>query len=127
MSTSIAISSAALASSAAANSAASAAKKTACMSYIQNYKAETATVEEMREYASCVERLHPNELSDGGIIAVKVLIVAAIVGIFIGAYQARYERDYFDKFMFCFFGALFLPALIFLGAMLVLGVFFLLT
>ncbi len=87
MSTSITISSAANVQATAANIAAQEAARTACLSYVQNYEHNHATVVEMREYANCIDKLHPNPMGADTIFALKLsvilLFVCVISGVFI--------------------------------------------
>ena len=89
----VAISAAANANAAAANAAAQAAAKKACMAYVRGYEHDRATVAEMREYAGCIDRLHPQELSADAMTALKVVVVVLLAGMVIGV--VREWRDPF--------------------------------
>lgn len=89
----VAISAAANANSAAANAAAQAAAKMACMAYVRGYEHDRATVEEMREYSGCIDRLHPQELSADVMTGLKVVVVVLLAGMVIGV--VREWRDSF--------------------------------
>jgi hypothetical protein len=89
-----AIATVAVANSAAANAAAAAARRDACRASVKGYEHDTATVTEMQQYAGCVERLHPQPLSDPAVWGVKLLIVLCFSGFFVcGWYAKRYEWD----------------------------------
>lgn len=75
-------------------SEADSAKKTACASYIKSYNAQTATVQEMREYASCVHRVYGRgePLSGGEIGAIKLAILVFFVAWVLSGYKL-YRED----------------------------------
>lgn len=92
MSTSVAISAAALASSSAANMAAQAARKTACTSLMDTFNAQTATIAASREYASCVQLLYPGDMSIP--MWARILVAALVIGFCAGtAVVYVKERD----------------------------------
>lgn len=71
---------------AAANSAqaAAAARRAECAVKVQGYQHDKATVAEMRQYADCIESLHPDPvvISPGFVLAVTAtLLVAIVIGI----------------------------------------------
>lgn len=82
--TTIALTTAANANSA-ANAAAQEAARKACMAYVRGYTHDAATIEEMRSYAECIDRLHPAEMTAGELgiakVVVMVLIAAMLAGI----------------------------------------------
>lgn len=77
---SVALAASANANAAAANAAAARAKRIACMKYAPGYEHDTATVTEMRQYAECVEILHPKPMTGGEVVWVKAAIVAGLIG-----------------------------------------------
>lgn len=85
MSVSAGIAAGAAAQSAAATAAARAAKVTACTKYVQDYQHDRATVTEMREYAGCIDTLHPNPMPDGAAFAIKAAIVIVLACMVVGA------------------------------------------
>lgn len=88
MSTTIAISTAALASSAAAQSAAREARKSACVAVESSYRPELATVESKQVYAECILLLYPapaEPMTAGETTALQVLAVGAFACFLIGA------------------------------------------
>ena len=91
--TTIAITSAANAQAAAANAAAQEAARKACMAYVRGYEHDRATVSEMREYAGCIERLHPAPLEPGDLMVWKVVVAVLLVGMVVGI--VREWRDSF--------------------------------
>mgnify|MGYP003434270500 CR=1 FL=1 len=64
----------------AANAAAQEAARKACMAYVRGYEHDRATVSEMREYAGCIERLHPAPLEPGDLMVWKVVVAVLLVG-----------------------------------------------
>jgi hypothetical protein len=121
---------AAVAISSVALAEASAAKTEACKATVKTYKPETATVAEMRGYAECVQRLHPNDLPSGAVIAIKIAIVLVLIGAIVGAWKSYKDRDYFGWFdvsMGFVMGATAVAAILFVGALVLAGVGFLFT
>jgi hypothetical protein len=119
MSASIALSSVAVSQSAAATAQAAAAKKVACMKYVQGFQNDTANTAEMRQYASCVNTLHPEPLSDGATWVVKVAILIVFAGMIAGGIKGHTDSwgDFGDRYVLMpLFGA-FAAA----GGLLVLG------
>lgn len=109
MGTSVALAIAATsAANAAAEAEASAAKDAACRVLVNGYQHAGSTVEQMQEYASCIERLHP-AMTSGDIIFVKIAIVAAMIGGCIGLLVAwKDQEDFFGVakwLVYPFFGA----------------------
>ena len=90
----IAITSAANANAAAANAAAQEAARKACMAYVRGYEHDRATVIEMREYAGCIDRLHPAPLEPGDLMAWKIVVAVLLVGMVAGI--VREWRDSFS-------------------------------
>ena len=82
--TTIAITSAANAQAAAANAAAQEAARKACMAYVRGYEHDRATVSEMREYAGCIDRLHPALLEPGDPMVWKIVLAVLLIGMVAG-------------------------------------------
>lgn len=82
--TTITITSAANAQAAAANAAAQEAGRKACMAFVRGYEHDRATVIEMREYASCIDRLHPAQLEAGDLMVLKVVVAVLLIGVVLG-------------------------------------------
>lgn len=125
----IAITSAANAQAAAANAAAQEAARKACMAYVRGYEHDLATVSEMREYAGCIDRLHPEPMAEEALgvakFAVLVMFAAIVAAIVAGIVWERRERSISDGW----FGAVFCGSLIGLlvgacGLLAVAGVWF---
>ena len=93
MSTSITISSAANAQATAANIAAQEAARIACLSYVQNYEHNHATVVEMREYANCIDKLHPNPMGADIIFALKLSVILLFVCVISGGFIYLKRND----------------------------------
>lgn len=83
------------ANAAAANAAAARAKRIACMKYAPGYEHDTATVTEMRQYAECVEILHPEPMTGGEVVWVKAAIVVGLVGAVAVAWRWGREEGFF--------------------------------
>lgn len=71
------------AGSAAASAAASRARDAECRSIIHTFDNATATVGDQREFAACVDRFRP--ATDGDIAAGKIIVIALLLGVAIGA------------------------------------------
>lgn len=69
---------------AAANSAqaAAAARRAECAVAVKGYQHDKATVAEMRQYADCIDALHPDQFEPG--IGMLVIAMTLLVGIAIG-------------------------------------------
>ena len=78
----------------AANAAAQEAARKACMAYVRGYEHDRATVAEMREYADCIDRLHPAPLEPGGLMAWKIVVAVLLIGMVAGI--VREWRDSFS-------------------------------
>ena len=86
MSTTLALSAAANAQSAAALASANAARDTACQSLINSYQPKGASVSEMREYAACVQRLHPEPIPADATTVLKFAVVILLLSMPVGAW-----------------------------------------
>lgn len=86
--------SAAFATSSAVRSAAEAAsahkaKVERCTLEIDQFDSRTATVEEMKSYADCVNTIYPDEMNEGTVIGLKILFVILLIGIAFGLFKDR--------------------------------------
>ncbi len=97
--TTIAITSATNAAAAAAHA------RSACMSYVRGYEHERATVTEMREYAGCVDRLHPAPMESGDMMAWKFVIVVLLISMVAGAVH-EWHDPFAEPFEAIFFGGI---------------------
>jgi len=95
-----------------------------CKFTMPNFDAQSATVSEMREYAHCVEIMHPNEIGAATIIALKVLFVVALAGMAFGAWKGRHD-GFQDYALYGMLGFLFAPAILVFIVGLGLGVWWL--
>lgn len=64
----------------------------ACQSMMQGYTHITATVQQSQEYASCVKRLHPDNMTPTEMIVVKVLILIVFASTGIKIYIDRNDH-----------------------------------
>ncbi len=109
---------AALASITAANAAISSANAhramvERCKGVVSNYNASTASVERAREYASCVSALYPDPPTAADVLGLKIAIVLAIVGFFIGGARGWKElEDGFGLVVGSILGAILLPMVV---------------
>jgi len=72
--------------------AAAHAKRIACEGILNSFDAKAATVEAMRVYADCVNRLHPEDLTPDQAGMLKIVLSLCFVGAAIGAYRG-FEDD----------------------------------
>lgn len=100
------------------------AESKACMAYVRGYDHERATVEEMRSYAGCIDRLHPEPMSADAITAWKVMIVILFVGVVIGIVRSVRNRSTFSDGVFgaVLFGCISGFIVTFIGILAVAGV-----
>ena len=117
MSTSVALSSVAVAQSSIAIAEAEHAQIVACQGFVRGFENDKATTAQMRQYASCVQRLYPEAISPDGMVAIKVLIALLLLSIPIGGYLS-WKRD--EDSMLAVLGALLAPCVIGMAAV-VLG------
>ena len=104
----LAISSAANAQAAAANTAAAEAARKACMASVRGYAHDSATVGEMREYAACIERLHPAPITDEALGVAKFAVLVIFAAMVAGVVLVRRQRVFFDGW----FGAVLFGSLV---------------
>lgn len=82
------------------------ARRATCIGLVRGFEHDTATVAERQEYAACVERLYPSELSPGAVIALKVVIVCALLGTCFGAWKGWKDDGAMGAVFIGLFGAL---------------------
>ena len=81
-----------------------------CLRTIQNYDSHTATVQQMQDYSSCVNRMHPHPIDPSLAIVLKGVIVVSFIlaGLFTFRYVDGYNRNPFELagcFLITWFGA----------------------
>ena len=91
MSASTAIALSANSTAIAANAVAQEASRKACLAFVRGYNHDAATVEEMREYAGCIEKLHPADPAGNDLIVVKIMILIVFAAVIGGVF---YEKKY---------------------------------
>lgn len=70
------------------------AEKAKCAASVKGYRHDVATVAQMQEYAGCIDKLHPSELTADATIVLKVAIVLLFAGtIGGGVYQSVWGYD----------------------------------
>lgn len=65
----------------------------ACMAYARGYENDRATVTEMREYAACIDKLYPEPLEQGDVMAWKIIVALLIASMVIGVVHAFRDRN----------------------------------
>ena len=68
------------------------AARKACTAYVRGYEHDRATLTEMREYAGCIDRLHPKPIENGDLMAWKVVIAVLLVGMAVGVVREWRNR-----------------------------------
>lgn len=103
MSTSVAISTAALAASSSNSAAISAARSREqtkqCKEWMPTFDAESSSVEQKQYYAQCVQRVYPEnqEMSFGLEVSLKASVLVVIVCIVFFAIRGGSGKDIWDK------------------------------
>ena len=93
MSTSIAIATAANSQALIAQQQADHAAKMVCEAIMPAYAHWSATMEQMRIYADCVNRVYPVPLSHDSVIALKVAVALLFIGTIVGAWRGWDDYD----------------------------------
>jgi hypothetical protein len=65
----------------------------ACAAMVVSYEHSRATVDEMRDYASCIQKLHPEPLDGSQLITVKVAILVILFSIAAGIILVRRDDE----------------------------------
>lgn len=122
--TAIAISSAASASAAAASARA---RKAECMVRLEQYDVKTATVEQARDYASCVYTLHGSgePLDPASAMLLKICIILVLAGAAVGGYRGWNYDGLIGAFFFTIGAATITAAALFAVGVAALGINFL--
>jgi hypothetical protein len=97
MSASTAIALSANSTAIAANSIAKEAERKACLGYVKGYNHDVATVEEMREYAGCVDRLHPANFAGNDLLVVKIIILIVFATTIGGVFYEKKHRAFMTE------------------------------
>ena len=80
-------STAAIVASSAVVSAATSANIQHCNNVLSNYNSTTATVQQMQEYANCVDVVYTKELDASSVVLFKVAFVIAVVAMIVTAFK----------------------------------------
>ena len=54
------------------------------MAYVRGYQHDASDVTQMREYAGCIERLYPEQMSRGELGAAKAGVFLLFIAVFVG-------------------------------------------
>lgn len=100
----VAINAANTANSSAAAARAHQAQVTACQALTKDFHGDTATIEQRQSYAECVQVLYPQEMGADSVLFIKAMIVAAILGVIVGAF--REVRAGYEPFGDALFGGI---------------------
>ena len=93
MSTSLAIATASNSAAILAQQQAERAARVACEAMMPAYTHHGASVDQMRVYAECVDKLYPLPMATGDTIALKIAVVFLFVGVIVGAWKERNSWD----------------------------------
>jgi hypothetical protein len=106
-------------------------KREECELIVETYDPVGAPVIEMKEYAQCVNYLHPNPASDevvfAGKIVVLILLLAFVLGLIVGIFKPDRYHDWVDRLFIkplCYTGCAFVIMIV--VALIVVGISFLL-
>jgi hypothetical protein len=66
------------------------------MGYVRGYQHDQATVTEMREYAGCIDRLHPAQMTDSALGVAKFAVLVIFAAMVAGVVWERRERTLSD-------------------------------
>lgn len=122
--TTIAIAAAASANSAAIN-ASIAAHKAECVGTLANFDSRTATIAEQKSYASCVNLMHPSQITDSGVMAIKICILIVFASAIFGGLRGWKEDGLIGGFMEAFIGACLAAACLLIFGLVIAGIGFL--
>ncbi len=92
-----------------------------CLKNIQDYDSHIATVQQMQDYSSYVNRMHPNPIDPSWALVFKGVIVVSFIltGWFTFRYVDRYNRNPFEL-VGCFIVAWFASGVMLSGVAIVL-------
>lgn len=109
MSTTLAISAGAAASANAANIRARHAEEASCKILVKGYEHNTATIAEQKDYAHCINLLHPSELDPSAILILKILFIIGLIGAASTWVKESYQ-DFLDRVFISLLGFIVVPA-----------------
>lgn len=113
--TSAATSSAAIASM---NSARIEREKTSqCVLFVEGFDSRNSSVSEQKHYASCIQRLNPEPMSESGVTTSKICVVGIILAMVVGMIYGWKEDGFLGS---VFFGIAFPLFLVFAAGVLLL-------
>ena len=100
-----------------------------CKTLLPIFNAQTATTQEIQEYAQCVQILYPKELGADVTIALKILFISALIGMLFAIWgtwkKDRQFAEFDDYIMMGITGFIVTPFLILLLALICYGIFWL--
>ena len=74
-----------------------------CNNVLSNYNSTTATVQQMQEYANCIDVVHPKELDVSSVVLFKVVFVIAVVAMIVTAFKDyKQSKSIVDASLFGF-------------------------
>ena len=88
------------------------AKVSACKIILQNFDSKQTTVSEMKEYASCVNTIHPSEFSPETVIVLQVIFIVSVLGMIAGGVTAFKDGGGFIEIFLCSLASFLMAALV---------------
>jgi len=108
MTTSLAISAGAAASANAANMRARKAEEASCKMMVKGYEHNTATIAEQKDYAHCINLLHPKALDPSAILILKILFIIGLIGAVVTYMKEEYS-DFIERVFISLLGFIVAP------------------
>lgn len=97
----------------------------ACRQGVKGYQNDTATVEQARQYADCVDRLYPDPMSGSSVMLLKGVIIICFLGVIIGGLWGHLQDE--GVFFGALAGFLFAISALVVLALAGFGIYFLFT
>ena len=110
MSISIGISAGAAANANAANIRAREAEEASCKMMVKGYEHNTATIAEQKEYAHCINLLHPKALDPSTILILKIFFIIGLIGAVLIYIEQGY-KDFIERVCISLLGFIVAPSI----------------
>ncbi|WP_394131874.1 hypothetical protein [Marinobacter nauticus] len=84
-------------------------RKEQCGRQMEGYQHDTASIEESRQYADCVDLLHPDPMTAGEVFVIKVFLCWMLLGAVVNLVYQKVTGNVYsglDYIMFPFLGAI---------------------
>ena len=77
-------------------------QKETCKFIVENFDYQ-GDVKSKQEYASCIQKLYPNQMPEGQVIAIKISISVILIAIVFGFARAIFPRKGLEEILFTTF------------------------